>query len=59
MNILLVLLAIGGVLLVGAGIAFFLLKLGVIGYYATTGENDRGESDSYDLGQSQPPDSSA
>ena len=59
MNILILLLVIGAVLLVGAGVVFLLFKVGVIGYYAVTGENDRGESDDYDLGQSRPPDSAA
>jgi hypothetical protein len=55
-NLLVLALIIGGILLVGAGLVVFLLKLGVIGYFAATQENDRGESANYDLDQSGPPD---
>ncbi len=55
---LVVLRAIGGFLLVGAGVAFVLLKLGVIGYYAVSGKDDPGESTDYALDQSRPPNSS-
>jgi len=57
MNVLLLVLAIGGILLIGVGVVLFLLKLGVIGYFAATQKNDRGESDDYELTQSRPPDS--
>ena len=51
----LLLLVIGAGVLIGAGMLFFLFKLGVIGYYALRGENDRGESGAYRLDQSRPP----